>query len=176
MRRIIFPYGAIAGAVTIGTMIAFTLPSEDGVGGSVWLGFLVMILALSLIYLGIRRYRDHELGGVIRFRTGVLLGLGITLVAGTVYVAAWEVYLSVTDYAFIDRYTESVIAGREAEGMDGAALQAEIESMDRLKEQYANPVFRLPMTFLEIFPVGLFITLLSAGLLRNSPRLSPDTG
>ena len=121
MGRIILPYGAIAGAVTIGTMIAFTLPSEDGVGGSVWLGFLVMILALSVIYLGIRRYRDHELGGVIRFRTGVLLGLGITLVAGTVYVAAWEVYLSVTDYAFIDGYTEAVIAGREAEGMDGAA-------------------------------------------------------
>ena len=62
MGRIILPYGAIAGAVTIGTMIAFTLPSEDGVGGSVWLGFLVMILALSVIYLGIRRYRDHELG------------------------------------------------------------------------------------------------------------------
>ena len=177
MKRIIFSYGAIAGAVIIGTFfLTLAFNGESEAGGSEWIGYLVMILALSAIYLGIRQYRNHELGGVIRFGTGVLLGLGITIVAGTVYVAAWEVYLSVTDYAFIDGYTESVIAGREAEGMDGAALQAEIESMDRLKEQYANPVFRLPMTFLEIFPVGLFIMLLSAGLLRNSHGLSPDTG
>ena len=86
MRRIIFPYGAIAGAVTIGTMIAFTLPSEDGVGGSVWLGFLVMILALSLIYLGIRPYREHELGGVLRFRTGGVLWAGLLIAAAPGYV------------------------------------------------------------------------------------------
>ena len=47
--------------------------------------------------------------------------------------------------------------------------------MERLREQYANPVFRLPITFLEIFPVGLLITLVSAGLLRNS-ELLPAVG
>jgi len=35
-----------------------------------------------------------------------------------------------------------------------------------------NPLFRLPMTFVEIFPVGLLIALVSAGLLRN-PRFLP---
>jgi hypothetical protein len=41
-----------------------------------------------------------------------------------------------------------------------------------MRRQYASPLFRLPMTFLEIFPVGLLITLVSAALLKN-PRFLP---
>jgi hypothetical protein len=37
---------------------------------------------------------------------------------------------------------------------------------------YANPLFRIPMVFLEIFPVGFIVALISAALLRN-PRLLP---
>ena len=40
--------------------------------------------------------------------------------------------------------------------------------MERFKQQYANPLFRLPMTFTEVFPVGVLVSLISAGLLRNS--------
>lgn len=36
-----------------------------------------------------------------------------------------------------------------------------------MRNQYANPLFRFPMTFGEIFPVGLLITLISAAVLRN---------
>ena len=40
-----------------------------------------MIVALSVIFLGVKRYRDQELGGVIRFGTAFMLGLGIAAVA-----------------------------------------------------------------------------------------------
>ena len=43
-----------------------------------------------------------------------------------------------------------------------------------MKEQYGNPLFRVPITLLEIFPVGLLITLISAAVLRNS-RVLPAT-
>jgi len=175
MKRIIFTYGVIAGAVIIANvMLSFAVgDGEGGTGLSVWLGYLVMIVALSVIFLGIKRYRDRELGGVIRFGRAFVLGLGITLVASAIYVASWEVYLSMTDHAFIHDYTESILAARRAEGLVGAALEAEIASMKALEVQYANPLYRLPMTFLEIFPVGLLITLVSAGLLRNE-RFAPS--
>ena len=32
---------------------------------------------------------------------------------------------------------------------------------------YADPLFRLPMTFTEIFPVGLLVSVVCAGLLAN---------
>jgi hypothetical protein len=44
--------------------------------------------------------------------------------------------------------------------------------MESMRASYANPLFRIPMVFLEIFPVGLIVALISAALLRN-PRLLP---
>ena len=175
MKKIAIIYGVISGAVIIGSMIVgLQLADEEGTRFHEWLGYLIMIVALSMIFIGIKRYRDRELGGVIKFGTGVVLGLMITLVASTVYVAAWEVNLALTDYAFIDDYTESMLAAKEAEGVSGAEMEEAVAEMETLKERYANPLFRLPMTFLEIFPVGLLITLLAAGLLRNS-RFLPAT-
>lgn len=170
MQRIILVYGAIAGLVIIGSII-LTMMFTDGVhtsSASMWLGYLVMLIALSSIFVAIKRYRDRQLGGVIRFGTATLLGLGIALVAGVVYVAVWEVYLVMTDYAFINTYVEGIIAARQAEGMSGAELDALVANMETLRRQYANPWFRLPMTFVEIFPVGLLVTLVSAAILRNS--------
>jgi Protein of unknown function (DUF4199) len=168
MRRIILTHGILAGAVIIGSMI-LVLQADMGHGaGGAWLGYLIMLVALSLIFIGIKRYRDRELGGVIKFGTAALLGLGITLVASVIYVAVWETYESLTDYAFIEQYTQSVLAAKEAKGLSGSALEAEAAKLELLKTQYANPLFRLPMTFLEIFPVGLLITLVAAALLRNS--------
>jgi hypothetical protein len=83
----------------------------------------------------------------------------------------WEIYLAMTDYAFIEQYVQGVIAGKEAAGVSGPELEAVVESMENMQRQYSNPLFRLPMTFLEIFPVGLLITLVSAAILRNSKAL-----
>jgi hypothetical protein len=33
---------------------------------------------------------------------------------------------------------------------------------------YANPLYRLPITFVEMFPIGVLISAVSAALLRNS--------
>lgn len=167
MRRLMLTYGALAGGLIIGTMmLSLTFLGTDH-AGSEWLGYTVMLLALSLVFMGIKRYRDDELGGVIRFGTAVGVGLGITVVASIIYVAAWEVYLAATDYAFMDTYVRAEIAAREAQGLAGEALQAEIESLRLMQERYASPLFRLPFTLMEIFPVGLLITLVSAGILRN---------
>lgn len=169
MKKLVFVHGILAGLLVIGGMIvSLTLGDPEELAGGVWLGYLIMIVALSLVFLGIKRYRDQQLGGAIKFGTAVLLGVGITLVASLIYVAVWEAYLAATDHVFIEKYTASVLASKEAEGLEGPALEAEAAKLETLKERYADPLFRLPMTFIEIFPVGLFITLISAALLRNS--------
>ena len=35
---------------------------------------------------------------------------------------------------------------------------------------YANPLFNVAVTFMEVFPVGLIVTLISAAILRRNPR------
>ena len=40
--------------------------------------------------------------------------------------------------------------------------------MEQFKRDYANLLQGLPMTFTQIFPVGVLVSLISAALLRNS--------
>lgn len=59
---------------------------------------------------------------------------------------------------------------QKAAGASGEALVAFAAEMECFKAEYANPFYRLPMAFTEIFPVGVLVSLLSAAVLRD-PRL-----
>ena len=69
---------------------------------------------------------------------------------------------------FAGNYAASVIANAKANGADAAAVAKLTAQMEAFKIQYANPLFRLPMTFAEIFPVGVLVSLVSALVLRKS--------
>lgn len=168
MTRIILIYGALAGSIVITSMlIGFALSDGEGFGSSQLIGYLFMLVALSLIFVGIKKYRDRDLGGVIKFGTAFMMGLGIGAVAGVMYVAIWEVHLAMTDHAFINNYTAGIIEAKKADGLAGAELEALVAKMEEMKEQYGNPFYRLPITFMEIFPVAAIVALISSLLLRN---------
>lgn len=173
MKRIIFIYGFISGAIVIGIIIA-SMMIWGMEGQSEWLGYLIMVAGLSLIFFGIKTYRDRELGGVITFGTAFKLGLGISVVAGVVYVGAWEIYLQATDADFIGQYAGSYIEQLQVEGASDQEIADARELMNEYKAMYENPLMRLGITFLEIFPVALLITLISAALLRNSSFLPAE--
>ncbi|HEY0436274.1 MAG TPA: DUF4199 domain-containing protein [Phenylobacterium sp.] len=173
MIRIILTYGLISGAAIILASIA-TITLLNG-HGSLWLGYLTMLVGLSAILVGVRQYRNEALGGVIRFWPALGLGLAIAVAASLAYVAIWEVYLAATHYTFMDGYAASVLKAKRASGVSGAAYAKAVAEMDAMRQQYANPLYRLPMTFIEIFPVGVLVAIASAALLRN-PRFLPAHG
>jgi hypothetical protein len=169
MSQIILIFGTIAGLLVAVPMCLMVANAEPGSAAtSHFTGYLIMLLALSLVFVGVKRLRDRELGGVIRFGPALMAGLGISAVAGVIYVIGWEITLAVTDFAFIDSYSSAAIEAARAKGASAAEVQALAAKMDEFREQYANPFFRLPVTFIEIFPVGLVVSLISAALLRNS--------
>lgn len=174
MLKIALIYGAISGSIVIAVMIlGIFLAGEHGHGtGSAAFGYAVMLVALVLIFLGIKRHRDRNLGGVIKFGPAFGLGLAIAAVAGVFYVLGWEINLAATDYAFINEYAQGMIAKKEAAGASAEEIQKISQSMEKFAAQYKNPAFRMPITFLEIFPVGLLVALVSAALLRN-PKMFP---
>ena len=112
------------------------------------------------------------MGGVL---PALGMGLAISAIAGVIYALAWEVTLAVTGLDFGSSYSEASIAAAKAGGMTGAELDAYTAKMQDFAKMYANPVFRIPMTFTEIFPVGVLVSLVSALLLRNS-RFMPTRG
>jgi len=173
MIRTALVFGTISGVIVIaGILATIMMPNAPH---SVLLGYAIMIVALSMILFGVKRYRDAELGGVIKFLPALGLGLMIAVVAGLIYVVVWEAYLYLTHYSFMDQYTAAILAKKKAEGLSGPALAAQIAQLNEMKREYANPFYRAGMTFMEIFPVGLLIALISAALLRN-PRMLPARG
>lgn len=172
MKKIMFVYGGIAGLVLVASFfVPLLFKSNTEMSGSVWLGYLVMIIALSTVFFGVKSYRDRVGGGVIRFATAFKLGLGISLVASVLYVAGWEVYFNVLDPGYADRYAAASLEQMRTEGASESEIDAAATQMKEFQELYKNPFARMGMTLLEILPVGLLISLISAALLRKSEVL-----
>jgi uncharacterized membrane protein YhaH (DUF805 family) len=168
MIRKILSYGTIAGLVAGLTLSAVVIGANgQPVAGSMAIGYLIMLVAFSTIFVAVRRHRDVDRGGVIGFWPAFGLGVGISAVAGIFYVASWEASVAVAHLDFGAEYTKALIAEKKAKGVSGAELAKFTAEMKAFQIQYANPLFRLPMTFIEIFPVGVLVSLVSAGLLRN---------
>ena len=176
MLRKISSYGTIAGLIVAAGMFAFTLPNlknghSDSATGLL-IGYLTMLIALTAVFVAIKRHRDIDLGGVIKFWPAFGLGLGISFVCGLFYTLAWEALMAITHMNFAADYAKSMITGAAAKGATPEALAKVSAEAEKFKTRYANPLYRLPMTFTEIFPVGVLVSLVSAGLLRNSRFLA----
>lgn len=149
-------YGLIAGIVIMVVILGGSaLAPNSAVFQTAWFGYLVMFVAMTFLFVGVKRYRDVEKGGVIRFLPALGMGLAIGLVAVVAYVVIWEVYLAATHYAFIEQY----FSGTDPETV-------------AMRETYSNPLYRAGYTALELAPVALIMAVASAALLRN-PRLLP---
>jgi len=170
--RYVLIYGVMAGAIVIAVIVASIAIETLNHLQSQWFGYLVMLAALSLIFVGVKRYRDVECGGVVGFGRALALGLGIAVVAGVVYVIGWEGYLATTDGNFMEGYAAAMLADMRASGASAAEIAATQAQMAEAIATYDSPPQRFLITFSEIFPVGLLVALVSAAVLRN-PRVLP---
>ena len=73
-----------------------------------------------------------------------------------------------TDYAFVTDYTESVLEAERSSGMGAQEMAALEADMEALREQYSNILFRIALSSVEIFPVGILVSLISAALNKTS--------
>jgi hypothetical protein len=171
MRKTIVVFGLISGAISA-VMLSITIPFADRIGfdKGEYLGYTLIVLSLLLVYFGIRSYRDNVGEGQITFGRAFAVGLGITVISCLCYVIAWEIlYFSVFP-DFMDKYGAYMVQKLQASGASSAAIQAQLQEIRKYKEMYDNPFLNAAMTFIEPFPVGLVITLISAALLRKKPQ------
>lgn len=171
MLKTMIAYGTIAGLIAGVplTVLTLSMSGHQMMHWGMWFGYASMLLAFTTIFVAIKRRRDNEGGGVIRFWPAFALGLGIAFVAGLFYVAAWEIGQALSGGDFAAVYSRAMIDQQRAAGVSGEALARYTAEMADFRRSYANPLFRLPMTFIEIFPVGVVVSLVAAALLRN-PR------
>ena len=166
MKKTVLTYGLISGVIAAVLMLAH-VPFMDGGTKSLLIGYAGIVLSALLIFFGVRSYRENAGHGKISFGRAFAVGILIALISSACYVAAWEVvYYSspgVADHIFDKQLEELKASGAPREEIDRRAR--ELESFKKL---YANPFVNVAFTFVEPFPVGLLMTLISAAILRRT--------
>jgi hypothetical protein len=177
MKRNILVFGTISGVIVSAFMgISMAIMScgstdMDGGTGSMIIGFASMIAAFSFVFVGIKNYRDKQNGGAITFGKAFLLGLMISIVASTLYVLTWAVEFHFFMPDFIDKYSAMQIKQMEGSGITGAALEEAVKEIESVNYNYKhNAFFFAAYTYMEILPVGILITLISAFILKRKTK------
>ncbi|RAW01882.1 DUF4199 domain-containing protein [Pseudochryseolinea flava] len=170
MRKIILTYGAIAGAICV-AMFCISIPMQQNgfmpPEKGMFVGYASMVIAFSMIFFGIKNYRDNHLNGVITFGKGFKVGILIAVVASLVYAISWEIYYAFLGDAFNEFWMSCQIDVLEKEGASSEAIEAKRAELAAQMDQYKNVFIRFPITLMEIFPVGLIVTLITAAVLRK---------
>jgi hypothetical protein len=175
MKKTILTFGLISGAISSLMMIAI-VPFRDriGIDKGEFLGYTSIVLSFLMVFFGIRSYRDKAGAGHITFSKAFAVGISITLISCACYVVTWEIiyYNFLPD--FWDKYGAHLVEKLKASGASGEAIEARLQEVAKYKEMYKNPLLNAALTFIEIFPIGLVITLISAVVLRKKPQSRPE--
>ena len=59
----------------------------------------------------------------------------------------------------------------KAEGASAAEIRKQVKQTAEMMKLYKNPLFNIVMTYMEILPVGLVITLIASMILKRKPVL-----
>ncbi|HEY0741131.1 MAG TPA: DUF4199 domain-containing protein [Chryseosolibacter sp.] len=171
MKKIVLVYGSIAGLIVSSMFVITHSSGKIDFDNGMFVGYASMVIAFSLIFFGVKNYRDNHLAGAITFGRAFKVGLLVTLVASVIYAVAWEFYFNLVVPDFMVEYTGHIIKKMETEGASAEEIAEARAQMKSTSELYKNPLFRFLMTLLEIVPVGFVISLICAALLRKTEFL-----
>ena len=174
MKKTVLIFGLISGGISAGMML-MTIPFSDRFGfdkGEI-LGYTMIVLSALLVFFGVRSYRENASAGRLTFWQGFAVGILITLISNVCYVATWEVvyYKFMPDFA--DKYAAYTIERAKESGASPEKIQKTEQQAQQFKQTYRNPAVNVAMTFAEVFPIFLGVTVLSAAILRRKTAPQP---
>ena len=136
-------------------------------GSKGWIvGYTGIVLSALLIFFGVRSYRENVGNGRISFGRGLAVGILIALLSAAGYVAAWEV-VYYSNPGFTDKIFDQQVEDLKAAGAPQDKIDETVRQVESFKELYANPLVNVAITFIEPFPDGILMTLISAIILRR---------
>ena len=172
MKKNIIVYGLIAGIIVSVLMLSsvnYLSHCEGNVDydTSMLIGYASMLIAFSLVFVGIRNYRDKYNGGVISFGKAFKIGIVMVLIASTIYVVAWliDYFFFIPD--FMEKYSAYMLDELKASGASQVEIDKQTKEMANFAVMLKNPFFMAMMTYTEILPVGLIVTLISSLILKR---------
>lgn len=169
MKKNVLVYGTIGGAITaLWVLIAMILFSHElDMNLGMILGYTSMLIANIFLVVGVKNYRDKYNGGVITFGKAFKVGILIALLASTIYVVTWLIYYYSTGSGFMEQYAESMHRQLVESGASIAEIAKQDKEMKEFMVMYQNPLFNAAMTYMEILPMGILFTLITAIVMKR---------
>ena len=149
--------------IVLGLANWFLIARPLGYQASEIVGYLSVILSLSMIYFAIRHFRMHYGQGNITFGQGFRIGIMVTLITSAVFYIYSALYFLLWGDDFrvwADNHFQSTLSAEKYQ-----EYQHQVEQMGAL---YNNVAFQGLVMFLTVFFIGLIITLISATVLKRS--------
>jgi hypothetical protein len=171
MKKTVLTFGLISGAASA-AMLLVTIPFADAIGfekGEI-LGYTAIVLSALMVFFGVRSYRENAGGGRLTFGRGFTVGILITLITSACYVGTWEIVYYKLMPGFAEKYAAHMVQRARASGASQQKMDETERKAKQFKQMYANPAINVALTFMEVFPIGLVVTVVSAGLLRKKVR------
>ena len=167
MKKNIIIYGLFAGFVVSFLMLFSMSLSIKDLNISMIIGYASMLIAFSFVFVGIKNYRDKFNGGAISFGNAFKIGIMIVLIASTIYVISWLINYFFFNPDYLEKYTAQMLDKLKANGASQIEIDKEAKEMTDFASMYKNPFFNAMMTYMEILPVGLVVTLISSFILKR---------
>lgn len=169
MKNVIVRYGLISGCVAAILMVctAFYYRSASDWSGGEVIGYAGILLSMVFVFLGVKAYREQHADQQFGFFKAFQVGLLITLISCTLYVITWLIVYDTLMPDFMDKFVDQTLASLRASGASEAAIQVQAAKMEEYKVMYQNPLIRIALTFMESFPMGLLVTIVSALILKR---------
>lgn len=174
MRKTVLTYGLLAGLILV--IFWFVTKgfwiSPDGKmdmsKGEVF-GYTNMILSLSMVFFGVRQYRDKYLEGKIEFRKALWMGFLIALIASLIYMTGWMIYYNTSDFLqqFPQQYMEYIKQHWAESGLSAEDIAKKTDEFQKNMGMYNNPFLMAFLTLFEILPIGFIVALISAFILKK---------
>jgi hypothetical protein len=169
MKRNVLIYGSIGGLITAAWVLIAMVVFSHGLDMTLGmiLGYTSMLIANIFLVVGVKNYRDKYNGGVITFGKALKVGILITLLASTIYVVNWLIYDYATGSRVMESYSQSMHDELVASGASKTYVAMQDAQMEEFMIRYQNPFFKAAMTYMEILPMGILFTLITAIALRR---------
>ena len=163
MKNIILKNGLFGGIIVSVVMIGMTyyMKSNPDYEPNIIVGFTSMFLAFAFLVYGIKQQRDAN-DGIITFGNAFKTGLLISLVISSIYVIIWLIVYYNYFPNFMDQYSEMVLKKTSPE-----KLAEQTAELNQMKEWYKNPIYIILLTLMEILPLGIVVSLISALALKR---------
>lgn len=163
MKNNILKNGFLGGLIVSIIMISMTfyMKANPNNEPNAIVGFIGMLLAFIFVVLGIQQQKLNN-NNSITFGKALATGLLISLVICTIYVLVWLIVYYNFFPDFMDKYSEMILKKTSQSN-----LAAKTAEMNQMKEWYKNPIMIILLTYMEVFPIGIVVSLISALILKK---------